>query len=337
MAGQARPLQRRARYIYPVPTSEKVTGFKLTLVGAYLWRTALDGTTRPSTVFQHSAYSTKHQLLIVFGGDLWSTRNTRNLTFEIGYSRSPAPFFGIGARTQSAQELFTPRTYGLQVTAQREVRPHTYAQLGFHLQHTSVVDLAPGGLLIGDTVLGSAGYTVIAPELGLSFDSRDQLFDPKRGAFIQGHVRVNLVPLGGSSGFQLFSLDARAYRPVRPGGVLAVQGAIEGATGNVPFEELPQLGGSQLRAYVFGRWRDRTALHGQIEWRQHVVWRFGAVGFAGAGAIGSGIGALGPVRTTYGAGLRFNLSTKENANFSLDYARGQQGANAVSIGFAEAF
>jgi hypothetical protein len=88
---------------------------------------------------------------------------------------------------------------------------------------------------------------------------------------------------------------------------------------------------------VFGRWRDRTALHGQIEWRQHVAWRFGAVGFAGAGVIGSGIGALGPVRTTYGAGLRFNLSTKENANFSFDYARGQQRASAVSVGFAEAF
>jgi hypothetical protein len=53
--------------------------------------------------------------------------------------------------------------------------------------------------------------------------------------------------------------------------------------------------------------------------------------------IGSGIGALGPVRTTYGAGLRFNLSTKENANFSFDYARGQQSASAVSVGFAEAF
>jgi hypothetical protein len=59
----------------------------------------------------------------------------------------------------------------------------------------------------------------------------------------------------------------------------------------------------------------------------------------GAGAIGSGIGALwsAPVRTTYGVGLRFNLSTKENANFSMDYARGQERANVVSFGFAEAF
>jgi hypothetical protein len=36
-------------------------------------------------------------------------------------------------------------------------------------------------------------------------------------------------------------------------------------------------------------------------------------------------------------GIRFNLSTKENANFSMDYSRGQQGASAVSFGFAEAF
>jgi outer membrane protein assembly factor BamA len=332
--------QRHAWYFYPVPTSEKLTGFKLTLIGAYLWRTALDGTTRPSTVFEHSAYTANHQLLIAFGGDLWAPQNTRNLNFEVAYSRFPAPFFGIGARTpQSAEELFTPRTFALGVTAQREVRPHTFVQLGLHLLHTSIVDQVPGGLLIGDTIPGSTGYTTVAPEIGLAFDTRDQLFDPKSGAFIQGHVRVNLAPLGGSTGFQLFLLDARVYRTVRPGSVLAMEAALAGASGTVPFEELPQLGGGELRAYVYGRWRDRDALRGQVEWRQHLAWRFGAVTFAGAGVIGPSIGALGsvPVRTTYGAGLRFNLSTKENANFSMDYARGQEGASALSFGFAEAF
>jgi hypothetical protein len=340
MVAPARPLQRHARYVYPVPTSEKLTGLKLTLIVAYLWRSALDGTTRPSTVFQHSAYTANHQLLIAFGGDLWAPQNTRNLNFEVAYSRFPAPFFGIGAHTpQSAEELFTPRTFALRVTAQREVRPHTYAQLGFHLLHASIVDLVPGGLLIGDTIPGSTGYTMVAPEIGLAFDTRDQLFDPKSGAFIQGHMRVNLPPLGGSTGFQLFSLDARVYRHVRRNAVLALEGAFDGAAGTVPFEELPQLGGGELRAYVFGRWRDRVALRGQAEWRQHLVWRFGGVAFVGAGAIGSGMGALwsAPVRTTYGVGVRFNLSTKENANFSMDYARGQQGANALSFGFAEAF
>ena len=51
--------QRRAYYLYPVPTSEKLTGFKLTLVAAYLWRTALDGITRPSAIFHHSAKSSR--------------------------------------------------------------------------------------------------------------------------------------------------------------------------------------------------------------------------------------------------------------------------------------
>jgi hypothetical protein len=74
-----------------------------------------------------------------------------------------------------------------------------------------------------------------------------------------------------------------------------------------------------------------------VEWRQHVVWRCGVVGFLAAGVIGPGVFSFGPVRPTYGAGFRFNLSTKENANFSMDYARGQEGASAFSFGFAEAF
>jgi hypothetical protein len=323
-----------------VPSSDKLTGFKVTLVAAYLWRTALDGTTRPSAVFNRSAYTANHQLLIAFGSDLWAPHNTRHINVDIEYSRFPAPFYGIGPRTaQSAEELFTPRTFTFGFTAQQEVRPHSFVQLGWHLLHTSIVDQVPGGLLIGDTIAGSTGYTMVAPEIGLVFDSRDQLFDPQNGAFIEGHVRRNLPPLGGSTGFQLFLLDARVYRTVRPGSVLAVEGAFAGASGTVPFEELPQLGGSAVRAYVYGRWRDRAALWGQAEWRQHVVWRFGAVAFVGVGAIGPGIGSLGsvPVRTTYGAGFRFKLSPKENVNFSVDYARGQEGASALSFGFAEAF
>src|SRR6476659_5928034 len=50
-----------------------------TMVAPYLWRTALDGTTRPSAVFHHSAYTANHQLLIGFGGDWWAPRNTRHL------------------------------------------------------------------------------------------------------------------------------------------------------------------------------------------------------------------------------------------------------------------
>jgi len=330
--------QRKAFYFYPVPTGEQLTGLKLTLVGAYLWRTALDGTTRPSAIFHHSAFTTKHQVLIGFGGDLWAPQNTRHLNFGIEYSRFPAPFFGIGPRTsQAAQELFTPRTFALGFTAQREIRAHTFVQLGLHLLHASVVDQVPGGLLIADTIPGSTGYTEVAPEIGLVFDSRDRLFDPWSGAFVEAHVRVNLPPLGGSTGYQLYLLDARVYRPVRPGSVLAMQLAFSGASGTVPFEELPQLGGSELRAYVFGRWRDRAALRGQVEWRQHVIWRCGVVGFVAAGVIGPGVFSFGPVRPTYGTGFRFNLSTKENANFSMDYARGQEGASAFSFGFAEAF
>lgn len=330
--------QRRAYYLYPVPTSEKLTGLKLTLVAAYLWRTALDSITRPSAIFHHSAYTTNHQLLIGFGGDWWAPLNTRHLNFGIEYSRFPGPFFGVGPRTpKSALELFTPHTFALGITAQREIRPHIFAQVGFHVLHMSIVETVPGGQLSADTITGSTGYTAVAPEIGMVFDNRDRLFDPQHGAFIQGTLRINLPPLGGSTGYQRYLLDARVYHHIRDGSVLAMQTAFAGTSGNVPFEELPQLGGSELRAYVYGRWRDRVALRQQIEWRQHLYWRFGAVGFLAAGVIGPDLWSLGPVRTSYGAGFRFNLSTKENANFSVNVALGQEGASALTFGFAEAF
>jgi hypothetical protein len=192
-------------------------GLKLTLVSAYLWRTALDGTTRPSAVFNHSAYTANKQLLIGFGCDLWAPQNKRHLKCGIEYSRFPAPFYGIGPNTpQSAEELFTPLTFAVGFTAQREFRSHTFVQFGWHVLHASIKDVVPGGLLSADTIPGSTGYTEVAPEVGLVFDSRDQLFDPKGGAFIEAHVRINLPMLGGSTGYQLYLLDARVTRRWSP-------------------------------------------------------------------------------------------------------------------------
>jgi Omp85 superfamily domain len=332
-------LQRSAWYIYPVPTTERLTGLKLTLIVAHLWRTEMDGTTRPSTVYVRGAVTTKHQLLLAVGGDLWAPGNRRSLSFLAGYSRFPAPFYGIGPRTpQSQGELYTPHGYLATVTGEQELSHHVRLQSGFLFQRSDIVQRVPGGLLMGDSITGSSGSTVVAPQLGLVYDTRDRVFDPRTGAFIQAQALVSSTWLGASSGYQSVVLDGRIYHRVRDGSVLATQLAFEGVQGDVPFDQLPQLGANSLRAYVYGRWRDRTLLRGQVEWRQHVVWRFGAVAFAAAGVIGPDVGALAraPLRSSTGLGLRFNLSTKEDANFSVDYARAPD-ASEVIFRFAEAF
>jgi Omp85 superfamily domain len=332
-------LQRSAWYIYPVPTSERLTGLKLTLIAAHLWRAAMDGTTRPSTVYFDGAVTTKHQLLLAVGGDLWAPENRRSLSFLAGYSRFPAPFYGIGPRTaESRGELYTPHGFLATITGERELWHHLRLQSGLLFQRATIVQRAPNGILIGDSITGSSGYTVVAPQIGLVYDTRDRVFDPGSGIFIQARGLVSLTWLGASSGYQSMLLDGRIYHRVRQGSVFATQLAFEGVRGAVPFDQLPQLGANALRAYVYGRWRDRTLLRGQVEWRQHLFWRFGGVAFAAAGVVGPDPGALPqePIRSTSGLGLRFKLSSKEDANFSADYARASH-ASEITFRFAEAF
>lgn len=73
-----------------------------------------------------------------------------------------------------------------------------------------------------------------------------------------------------------------------------------------------------------GRYRDKTMLAAQLEYRWRFYKRFGGVVFGGVGQVGDSLGdynsdALLP---SWGVGLHFLLTERNRLNLSVDYATG---------------
>jgi hypothetical protein len=114
-----------------------------------------------------------------------------------------------------------------------------------------------------------------------------------------------------------------------------------GVQGGAPFDQLALVGGGDImRGYARGRYRDRWMLASQAEYRTPMARRIGGVLFGGAGVVAPAADELFGDRVllpTYGAGVRFQLDTKQRSAVRVDYGRGRDGASGLYIGFNQAF
>ena len=82
-----------------------------------------------------------------------------------------------------------------------------------------------------------------------------------------------------------------------------------------------------LRGYPRYRYRDNHFIGTQIEYRAHLFWRLGIVGFAGVGDVfGSPSDIrLSTLKYSVGSGLRVLVNPAERLNIRFDYAVGKEG------------
>ena len=102
---------------------------------------------------------------------------------------------------------------------------------------------------------------------------------------------------------------------------------------------MPQLGGEELlRGYYGGRYRERNLLAVQAEYRAHVWWRFGAVGFVSAGRVSHDLSDMdfSGFKPAVGLGLRFLLAPDEGLNLRADFGFGKE-SSGFYLGLGEVF
>ena len=80
-----------------------------------------------------------------------------------------------------------------------------------------------------------------------------------------------------------------------------------------------------MRGYFQGRYRDNNYIAAQLEYRIRVWWRFGMVGFIGAGDVADKISTfdIGEFKYSYGAGLRFRIDETELLDLRIDIGFGK--------------
>lgn len=173
------------------------------------------------------------------------------------------------------------------------------------------------GILADSDLAGRDRSRTAGVGVTLSRDTRDNLFAASSGA-------MDGLRLVRFNSFTDFQLDARRYVNLAGGQVVAARLSARLQEGEVPFRELASLGGpEQMRGFYEGRFRDKTALTSEVEYRFPLWWNFRGAAFASTGNVGGNFVSLfnSEFKSAWGGGVRFVVDQDERIAIRVDYGK----------------
>jgi hypothetical protein len=295
---------------------------------------------RRSSVTVGLVYTQLKQVLLYFPFQLFPQNQKYWLGGEIGFYKYIYNFFGTGNDfSPDYIEKFSAMYPRIRFSATKQIKPHLFMGIRLGYEDFDFTKVDSGGILDKMLVVGSRGGRHSSLGFQTNYDSRDALFSPTRGWVVESYIYNAGSFVGGDFNFQRFFVDASHYKAVGKNGVLAFNGALVLSAGNVPFHQMPVIGGTKrLRGYYEGKYSDKNLAILQTEYRFPLFWRFGAVVFGGVGEVASTpLGwSLANVRYNYGGGLRLMLDKAQRINIRADYGFGYK-TRGFYVTIGEAF
>lgn len=321
------------------------TGIAVGALGGLYWP-ARPG--RPASNVQASITVTqRRQITTQVDVELYPRAGRWRVVGEVLWSRYPDRFYGVGDGTRTPWvELYTSRYGEADLTVQRRLRPSLRLGGRFYARFETApaVDGACGptpparpSTLACGAVPGSDGGWTLGLGPRLTWDTRDNRYDPARGTYADVSARIHAAAWGSDYTYGHLVADLRGYRSAGPG-VVAGQGYAEAVVGTAPFPLMPLLGGpDRLRGYREGRYRDNVYWTTQVEYRVPLFWRFKATAFAATGDVGPRLGpSLGrDLQWAVGLGGRLRL-TDDGVHGRMDLAYSPTGVE-IYVELGEAF
>jgi hypothetical protein len=170
-------------------------------------------------------------------------------------------------------------------------------------------------------------------------DSRSDTDYPRSGSLFDARVGFNDPALASDVAYQTYDISYSKYISTASNQVLAVRGAGCYVSGDVPFFDLCLLSASEnLRGYRASRYRDRSMVASQAEYRWEAWRRLGFVAFGGAGVMGPKPSDFiwDNVLPGGGAGVRYRFTRESHVNVRFDYSWGKSSHQAYFF-IGEAF
>jgi hypothetical protein len=304
------------------------------------------------------------------GGVVTEERNW--LRGVVAYDRTLTQrFFGLGADTRAGDETSYTDESGLVELLMQKALPHAgsdwLAAAGLRGEHHNLYrGYVPGRPTTGDIYPGLVadgdGRDSLWVDAALSYDTRDSDANPYRGLLVEASVAAAPWQQGGAEpgtrrgaiwGARasyavplppLFHDGGDAGEENPPTDVLAIGAQVRWTSGDLPFNQLPSLGGRDtLRGYIGGRFTDRAAWHLSAEYRLWVIPRGAAItdtirierfGIAPFYELGSVAGDLDGLRSSSihdSYGLSFRAELERTVLFRFDVGRSRDG---IAFNFA---
>lgn len=321
-----------------IRTPETNIGFGL--ASGYFFKTSKkDSLIRTSNIELVGLYTTRHQVLIEVGANVYFSGEKYILKSHNSYSHFPDKFWGIGNYTSKYHENYTFEQIYFLPTLQRKIYKSLFIGVNYEFQNVFTVEYLKGGLFDQQNVTGRYGGIISGGGLQIGWDNRNNAFSSSKGGYAQfTYSRFNRL-LGSDFTFSIYNLDLRKYIQTIRQQVLALQFYGNFTEGNPPIRNLSALGGPNvMRGYYMGRYRDKHLIAVQAEYRIPIYKRIGMVVFGGLGEVASTLSQFSfyGLKPSFGSGLRIALKQKEKLNLRLDYGIGYHSTAAYVI-VTEAF
>ena len=283
---------------------------------------------RPSSVQLGITFTSRNQLLFFMPFEIYSDNEKWRFIGELGYYEYFYNFYGRGVNSQ-AEDLETydadfPR---LRFSALREVLPGISVGMGYEFDGYNVINLKPNGLLDNSNEIGKEGGRVSNLGLIAFYDTRDNIFFPTKGFFLQTSAFTAMEFLGSSFSYSKLEIDARYYKQLKGNHILAGNVFLSTRSKNTPFLDLNSLGTRRTRGHNARRFQDNTELSAAVEYRFPIAGRFGGVLFGSTGTVSPTLGEAfsSGYKNAIGTGLRYIVNKKEGTRIRVDYGISGEG------------
>ena len=325
--------------IVPLPQINPALGNGVTLVASAFYSPVQGG--RPWVTGIGGMYTSEGDWAagLAQQADLFQGR-LRLLGFG-GYGDFNLKFFGIGQAAGATGRSIALDEKGTAFMASALYQTVGSLYIGLKYKYLDLDSALASPLFPNSPIVPKAELNTAISGLGpaFEFDTRDSQFMPKNGYYVTGQWLYFNTGIGSDFAYNKLNLAANLYHSFGPNTVLAARASTCNASQNAPFYDLCFFGSqNDLRGYEGGQYRDHTMMATQVELRQHLFWRIGAVAFAGVGAVAPDYGQITDARAlpSGGVGLRFQPTSKTPVNLSLDYAWGR-GSQGLYLYLGEAF
>lgn len=296
-----------------------------------------DSIMQPSDISLSGNASINGFYMISVKGNNHFRGNRSRLSYRLQFQNKNLDFWGVSydaCRVNPASE-YRKQMVRWESDYVYKLTPSFHVGAALNLNYTRASHLTRPEYMAGQR----SSYFFTGVGLSLQYDTRDFILNPQRGIYFL--VREVFYPKWLSTYDRTIfatTLTFDAYLPAWQGSVLAfdLYGQLNGY--NIPWTLREELGAgmSRMRGYYAGRYIDNNQLTAQMELRQHIYGRVGAVAWVGGGTVFPSFEQLRikDVLPNYGLGLRVEF--KHNVNIRIDYGFGKDTAGFV-FQFAEAF
>lgn len=325
--------------IVPIPQSSPTLGSGLTLTATMFYN---PNQSKEPWITGIGVMATSNKSKVIGALHKMSFDEDRfKLTLFGGYGDVNMRFYGVGsgAGSRDVSIELNERGFAGMIDGQVRLAKNLYA--GGRLVHLTLdTSINRDNPRFPELELPTRAFTSKLTKVGpeIVYDSRDNSLTPTKGEYATGLWMFGVGAFGGDFKHNKLTVFGNVYRPLAKGTVIAARASVCSVSEGAPFYDLCFYGASSdLRGYEAGRFRDGAYWATQLELRQKLFGRFGAVAFAGMGESAPDLSiGKGRFLPSAGVGLRYQPSKETPINLRLDWAKGKD-SSALYIGIGEAF